>query len=300
MEKQGQKTNEVVKKVPKEKEKELEDLKKELANLRELKKKKESTEKSETQEEIAAPEEQEVKPEVAESENIEDRLNKIEDFLTTQLGEIDQTAYTQHAEQIETELHTLEEEIVGEKGLIEKELSPYEKLLNEYPWLEEKRFAFMYTIPDKKQDPSDYESWRGEWAKVLFDYAKFAIIHIIYFRKIHTEKPFSNFQNREAAIKEIAEELIDQKLAKWLSKNKDSLRIYWKTLDIWAEEIYEWAYESGKLEPILMFEIREAKQEFSTLPKEEVEEIFKKLAKERKGIIIKTDDGQLALKIEIE
>ena len=300
MEKQGKKSSEIIKKVPKEKEKELEELRKELANLRELKKQKDSLEKSATQETTTVPEEKEAKSEIAEPENVENRLNKIEDFLTTQLGEVDQAAYQQQAEQIEAEIHTLEEEIVGEKGLIEKELTPYDKLLNEYPWLEEKRFSFMYAIPDKKQSPSDYQSWRSEWAKVLFDYAKLTILHIIYLRKIHTEKPFSNFQNREVAIKEIADELIDQKLAKWISKNKDSLRIYWKTLDIWADEIYEWAYESGKLEPILMFEIREAKQEFSTLPREDVEEIFKKLVKDRKGVILKTDDGQIALKIELE
>ena len=300
MEKQADKSGEVLKKQQKEKEKELEELKKELAKLKELKKEKDLQEKSAAQNVTTVPEVKETKFSDAEPENVENRINKIEDFLTTQLGEVDQTAYKQHAEQVEAEIHTLEEEIVGEKGLIEKELTPYDKLLNEYPWLEEKRFAFMYAIPDKKQSPSDYQSWRSEWAKVLFDYAKLTILHLIYLRKIHTEKPFSNFQNREGAIKEIAEELIDQKLAKWISKNKDSLRIYWKTLDIWADEIYEWAYESGKLEPILIFEIREAKQEFSTLPREDVEEIFKKLAKDRKGVILKTEDGQMALKIALE
>lgn len=301
MERQRERPKEVAKETVEKRDKELETLRKELQRLRELKRKKESETQKEDVEQvkIEAPEVEQVETlEVTKTvmDDIESRLEEIDTFITKQLGKIDEGTYARDSQYVESQLQVLEEEIVGEKGLIEKEFSPYEKLLNEYPWLEETRYEFMYTIPHKKKEKNDYESWKGEWAKVLYDYARYAILHVIYLSNLYNEKPFSNFSNRTDAIKTIAEELIDQDLAEWLSRKKDQLRIYWKTLDAWGDEIYHWAIENGKLEPILLFELREANEEFSNLPKEDIEEIFKILEKGDKGSIIKMDDGDLAFK----
>ena len=304
MERQKERPKEAYKELKKKEEKELEELKKELATLRDLKRKKELMEKSAAQEGVSLPEKEEVILEDVNTEsidNVEERLNKIEGFLTSQLGEADQSTYEQHAKEIELELQSLEQEIIGEKGVIEKELNAYGKLLKDYPWIEEQRYKFMYTIPNKKKNRSDYESWKTEWAKVFFNYAKYSIIHVVYLRKVNSEKPFSSFENRETSIKKIAEELIKQDIASWSSKKKDKLRIYWKTLDLWSDEIYEWAIDLGKLEPIMIYEIREAKnKDFNNLPLEDLEKIFKILAKERRAEIFKMDDGQLAFKINLE
>ena len=146
----------------------------------------------------------------------------------------------------------IEQEIVGEKGVVAKEVSTYELLLNDHPWLEEKRYVFMFSIPNRKTNITDFESWKSEWSKVLFDYARFAVLHILYIRETSSQKPFSNFTKRELYIKEIAEELISQNQAKWLSKEKKRLRVYWKTLEAWSDDIYKWCYENGKIEPIMI------------------------------------------------
>ncbi|GAG98398.1 unnamed protein product, partial [marine sediment metagenome] len=224
-----------------------------------------------------------------------------ESILNAQVGDVDSKIYRKHAEQIETELQELEKEIIGEKGLIEKKLTAYDKLLTTYPWLQDERKKFMYTMPDKNKQKNDYISWKTEWAKIFFDYARFAILHIIYIREFNSQKPFSDFTNREQYIIEIAEELINLKQAKWISKKKEKLRIYWKTLDVWSDEIYRWAYDNGKLEPVMIFELREAKdKDFSNLPIEDLEAIFKLLAKNRRAKVLKLDNGQLALKIKLE
>jgi len=297
MERQRERPVEIPK-VDKEKaEKELEELRKELARLRKLKEEKEQLEMEATQKQIIK--EDEIKS--TELDYIEDQFDKLEDILSSKLGEIDQKAYQKHADQVEIELQTLEEEILGEKGLLEKKLTAYENLLEAYPWLEEERKKFMYTMPDKKKNKNDYISWKTEWAKVLFDYARFAVLHIIYTRELITHKPFLNFTKREQYIIEIAEELISQNQAAWLSKKKDKLRVYWKTLEVWSDEIYQWAYENGKIEPIMIFELREAKHEdFSSLPLEDLEEIFKILAKNRKAQVLKLENGKLAFKIRLE
>ena len=300
MERQKVKPKEVPKEVKEKADKELEDLRKELARLKELRSQK-TIEKQESIQEVGT--EEIVEEETIEklpSEEIEARLDKIEDFLTSKLGEIDQQAYKQNATQIEKELQEIELEIIREKGVVAREISTYELLLNDYPWLEEKRYVFMFSLPNKKTDLKDYESWKNEWSKVFFDYARYAILHILYLRKLEFEKPFSKFDNRNSALKEIAEELVNKEQAEWLSKSKEKLRVYWKSLDNWAEEIYDWAMEISPLEPILIFEIRESNKDFNTLPHNDIIKIFKILEKDKRGKIIKLDDGQLSFKIKIE
>lgn len=299
MERQKENSKETVKEIKELKEKperELDGLRKELARLKELKRQKELKEIEVKSEELVS----EVNSESLPSDEIETRLNKIEDILTSKLGEIDQKVYEQNAAQIEKELRELELEIVKERGAVTKEISTYEMLLNDYPWLEEKRYIFMYSLPNKKTDLKDYESWKKEWSKVLFDYARYAILHILYLRKAESDKPFSNFEERKKALEEIAEELVNKEQAEWLSKSKEKLRVYWKSLDNWAEDIYEWAMEISPLEPILIFEIRESNREFSKLPNEDIVKIFKMLEKEKRGKIITLDDGQISFKIKIE
>lgn len=297
MERQRENATEIPKEVKERVEKELEELRKELARLRELKKEKEQLEIEATQKHIIK--EEDIKS--TELNYLEEEFDKLENILSSKLGEIDQKLYRQHADQVEAELQTLEEEILGEKGLIERKLTSYENLLKAYPWLEEERKKFMYSMPNKKQNKNDYTSWRVEWAKVLFDYARFAVLHIIYIREISSEKPFANFTNREHYILEIADQLISQNQAKWLSKEKNRLRVYWKTLEAWSDDIYKWCYENGKIEPVMIYELREATQEdFSSLPLEDLEEIFKILAKNRKAIILKLENGQKAFKIQLE
>ena len=301
MERQKEKIEEVPEEIKKKSEKELEELRKELARLKELKRLKEKEEIKQVQgEESTEVSIEDKKLERLPSEDIEARLDKIEDFLTSTLGKIDEKTYEQNAEQIEKELQIIEKEIIGEQGVVAKEISSYELVVNDYPWLEEKRYIFMYSIPNKKNSLKDYESWKSEWSKVLYDYARYAILHILYLRKLESEKPFSNFEDRHTALQEIAQALVDKKQAEWLSKSKEKLRVYWKSIDNWAEEIYEWAMEISPLEPILVFEIRESNKEFSNLPNEDLIKIFKILEKDRRGKIIKSDDGQISFKIKIE
>ncbi len=291
MERQKVKPKEVLKEVKEKTDKELEVLRKELARLKELRSQREKEKQEAGTEEIV---------EVTTSEEIEARLDKIEDFLTSKLGEIDQNAYKQYSSQIEKELQEIELEIIREKGVVVREVSTYELLLNDYPWLEEKRYVFMFSLPNKKRNLKDYESWKGEWSKVLFDYARYAILHILYLRRLESDKPFSKFEDRNSALKELAEELVNKEQAEWLSKSKEKLRVYWKSLDNWAEEIYDWAMEISPLEPILIFEIRDSNKAFNTLPNNDIIKIFKILEKDKRGKIIKLDDGQLSFKIKIE
>ena len=147
MERQREQPSEIPKEVKEKAEKDLEELRKELARLRSLKKEKEELEKEAVERHIINEEDFKI----ADLSYIEEEFDKLETILGSQAGEIDNKVYKQHAEQIEAELQELEEEILGEKGLIEKKFTAYEKLLDAYPWLEEERKKFMYTMPDKNK-----------------------------------------------------------------------------------------------------------------------------------------------------
>ena len=116
MERQREKPSEFPKEVKEKAEKDLEELRKELARLRSIKKEKEELEKEAVERHIINEEDFKI----ADLSYIEEEFDKLETILGTQAGEIDNKVYKQHAEQIEAELQELEEEILGEKGLIEK------------------------------------------------------------------------------------------------------------------------------------------------------------------------------------
>ena len=156
MERQTEKPKETVKEAKEKPERELDGLRKELARLKELKKQKELKEIEAESENIAS---EAIKEELP-SEKIEDRLNKIEDILTSKLGEIDQKAYEQNAAQIEKELREIELEIIKEREAVTKEISTYELLLNDYPWLEEKRYIFMYSSGPEDLSLLEWDRWQ--------------------------------------------------------------------------------------------------------------------------------------------
>ena len=216
MERQRERQEELPKDVKEYTEKGLDELKKELEKLKNLKSEKEQLEKEAAEKNIIKEEDFKI----ADLSYIEEQFDKLERVLNSQIGDIDSKTYKRYAEQIESGLQELEEEIIGEKGLIEKKITAHEKLINAYPWLEDERKRFMYTLPDKNKQKADYTSWKIEWAKVLFDYARFAILHTIYIRELNSQKPFTDFTNREQYILEIVDELIAQKQAKWFSKKK--------------------------------------------------------------------------------
>ena len=153
MERQREKSKEASKEIQKVADKEIEVLRKELERLRELKRQKEIAEKEALKEAPADIKDEVIKTEEiykGNLEEIENRLNDIDKYLLKQFEQVDKNTYAENASYIEAQLQKLEEEIVGEKGVIEKELSPYERLLTEHPWIEEPKYAFMYSIPNRK------------------------------------------------------------------------------------------------------------------------------------------------------
>ncbi|MFO8018657.1 MAG: hypothetical protein R6U96_08480 [Promethearchaeia archaeon] len=289
--KEAEKQNKEKKKV---KDKELQEYLKELKRLKKLKKQKLiEQEKARIKEEL-----KEQQRETNSTETIEKKTKgDIETFasnLDKKLEEIE-LDFQENLEKDQLRQLLKQHEVLKSQLLQERIADPYEKLIEEYPWLEERRYEFMYFIPDEEKD---MESWKTEWSKILFDYAKFAIMHILYLKEVSAEKPFSKFKKRVKALTLIGEKLIEQDLARWVGKKQNlKLRVYWKDLEAWADEIYSWCIENGKLEPVMVYEIREADTQFSNLPREDLKKVYKILSQQNRGKIIELENEKLALKI---
>ncbi|MBN2156532.1 MAG: hypothetical protein JW776_10860 [Candidatus Lokiarchaeota archaeon] len=197
---------------------------------------------------------------------------------------------------IDDEIHRLEQEIELEQTKAAVVVSIFDQLCEEYTWLKEPAYGFMYSMPDKRKNKKDYESWLDDWSKVLFDYAQMAAKHIIYTKELLSEKPWSEFKDRTNVIQELADGLIKQKVAEFLDKKKEKLRIYWKSLEFWADSIVDWAKNVAFTEPIFIEDIREANQEFSNLPEEDINRIFNIIAKQGLADKVKIDN-KYAIKI---
>ncbi|MEM2144936.1 MAG: hypothetical protein QW279_06215, partial [Candidatus Jordarchaeaceae archaeon] len=120
------------------------------------------------------------------------------------------------------------------------------------------------------------ESWRSDWSDYLLKWAKFFVIHLISVAELMQKNPFDKLS--EVALRDILEYMSSKSTIKWWDKDKTLVRIYWRSLEEWCERIYRWALETGRLD-FTLFEIMDEKEEFSSLPVEDMKEIMKIMVK---------------------
>jgi len=131
------------------------------------------------------------------------------------------------------------------------------------------------------------------------DYAIISKSHYLYPRNLSTTKPFDKFTGRLTEILEICEGLVKKGTAEWVDKKKkDKLRVHWKTLANWADDIVNWARDNAFSEPIFIQDIRDSMEDFANLPEEDLMQIFKMIEKNKDGKIIKVQNT-IAMKFKL-
>jgi hypothetical protein len=198
--------------------------------------------------------------------------------------------------EIDRELEALEAEIAAEKTAIEVK-STFDKLLEIHPWLNEKKFGFMYAYPDPKKDKNNFASWLDDWTKVMFDYAKVTLEHILYPNNLLTEEPFRRFEKPKNSTDLIAEELVRKKLAAWMDRKKEKLRVYWRSMEEWAILVTKWARDNAFSDPLMLPDIRNSGEEFANLPDEDVKLVFELIQKQNAGQMVQLSKAEFAIKI---
>ena len=194
----------------------------------------------------------------------------------------------------------LEKELATEAKVIV--LTAYEKLVAIHDWLDAPQYGFMYSIPNSKKARADFESWQEEWSQVLLDYAHVGLLHILYPKRMLTEKPFNKFTNRKHAIEIIAQVLVEKDLAEWTGdkpKKKEALRVFWKSIEEWVNIIEKWAQTNALFEVVMLPDIRKAETEFANLPEEDLRQIFKKIQQNQKGTMVELENNQFGIKFRL-
>lgn len=147
---------------------------------------------------------------------------------------------------------------------------------------------WMYVTPEHQRQ---LDSWCADWSNFILEYARINIKHIIHIEEERASYPFNNKPLKKRLDREqmqrIGEYIVAQEMGLWWDRKKIRLRLYWRTLDEWADIIYEWSLKTGRAASeggvITVFELQEAKQPWSTIPQEDIYRILEIM--EQKGYI---------------
>ncbi len=140
------------------------------------------------------------------------------------------------------------------------------------PWGGIDESEWMYGIPTRQADLS---LWAEEWGDYLLQWAETRSVHVISVASFITEPPFKDMRSKVDAFRIISEGLIEKQVAEWVDKNERQLRVYWKPLEDWADDIYAWCLDTGKLRlDVKSIVIQESQQAFSHLPEEDLYKVL--------------------------
>ena len=138
---------------------------------------------------------------------------------------------------------------------------------------------WMYVTPEHQKQ---LDSWCSDWSNFILEYARINIKHIIHIEEERSEYPFRNKQAKKELdreqLQEIGDYIVAQEMGIWWDKKKIRLRLYWRTLDEWADIIYEWSIKTGRAagaeRVMTTIDIQEAGQPWSTIPQADLKRIF--------------------------
>ena len=136
------------------------------------------------------------------------------------------------------------------------------------------------------EDPQLEEQWLLTWGEFLIAFARVLNLHIVDLQEVSNVYPFMNSVLQKKLtipqLKTIAEHLINQKKASWWDTEESRLRVYWKTLTSFAEEIFDYSFQNG-YEMITAYDLVKMKQSWSSLPSKDLYLIMKLLVETKKA-----------------
>ncbi|HUT82465.1 MAG TPA: hypothetical protein VMZ29_14785 [Candidatus Bathyarchaeia archaeon] len=157
---------------------------------------------------------------------------------------------------------------------------------------------WMFVTPEHQKH---LDSWCSDWSNFLMEYARINIMHIIHIEEERAKFPFNNKQAKKKLDREqleiIGDYIVAQEMGIWWDKKKIRLRLYWRTLDEWADIIYEWSIKTGRAagaeRVMTLLDIQQANQPWSTIPQEDLNRIFEIM--KNKGYIEWADKKKSAI-----
>ena len=138
---------------------------------------------------------------------------------------------------------------------------------------------WMFVTPEHQKQ---LDSWCADWSNFIMEYARINIMHIMHIEEERSKYPFNNKTAKKKLdreqLEQIGDYIVAQEMGIWWDKKKIRLRLYWRTLDEWADIIYEWSIKTGRAagaeRVMTVFDIQQTGQPWSTIPIEDLKKIF--------------------------
>lgn len=169
---------------------------------------------------------------------------------------------------------TLQKPIL-EPGKIDPRIKPIIPQWVNKPW--------RWMVPD---DIEHKKQWLITWGEFILDFARILNLHIIDLQEISLVYPFYNtLTKKKLSIPQlilISDYLVEINKAKWWDEQKTRLRIYWKTLITYCDDLFEFAFKNG-YEMVTAYDIIQMKQSWSTLPGTDIKTIMKLLVETKRA-----------------
>ena len=162
-----------------------------------------------------------------------------------------------------------------EPGKVNPQIKPILPAWVKKPW--------RWMIPE---DPTLKEQWLLTWGEFLLDFSRVLKIHIIDLQEISLVYPFQNtILNKKLTIPQIisiCDHLVELEKAKWWDSEKTRLRVYWKTLKAFADDLYAFSYDNG-YDMVTVYDIVKMKQAWSSLPPSDIQILMKLLVENNRA-----------------
>lgn len=229
-----------------------------------------------------------------------DKKEKIKEELRELKEEVETMVKSEEIETVE-EVKEIQKPATKQipKAFVEEISSELEKIFNLYEWVvNPEEVRWMYWIPS---DREHIDSWRDEWADFLFQWARAKILHVVTLVLLMGEHPFDKLSPKVDALRVIMNTLVEKNLAKFLDNEETRLRVYWRTLNEWAEIVYDWAINTGRMD-ITVFDVindRVEKWGFHTLPAKEIRLIFRIMVERGLARWMDEKRGHIEIKVDI-
>lgn len=141
------------------------------------------------------------------------------------------------------------------------------------PWVKK---PWMYVQPTHEQQLG---SWLDSWKGLVLEYSRSYNIHVVNLSQLNTTYPFKNQEIGKTLtygqLQTIIDIMVNEGLARWIDETKISARIYYLTNKEWANKIMSYMVDSGYAAEIMTFyELQQLKQQWSTLPRDELRDVF--------------------------
>jgi hypothetical protein len=142
---------------------------------------------------------------------------------------------------------------------------------------------WRWMIPE---DPELKQQWLLTWGEFLLAFARVLNQHILDLQEVSLVYPFQNGVLHKklsiSQLKAISKHLIEQEKASWWDTDETRLRVYWKTLSSFADEIFNYSFQNG-FEMITLYDMVKMNQSWSSLPPKDLAVIMKLMVKSKKA-----------------